>query len=443
MSRSSSQENPWAYTLPVDRREVPQALLDVEDKQRTSLFAWRGQFSPQLVECLLAYYSAKGFMLLDPFLGVGTTLLEAARRGTDGCGCEINPAAVSMARIVSFIPLSSACRQEIIDRAKLHLEARLDCPLSLAGLTSARTMDVESLLADLSVQQIEDKLLSNVYANTLIRYFSMPEPRHAGLLGDAFDRYCEAIQRLPYAHGRWSVVHSDARQVPLDNKSVDLVVTSPPYINVFNYHQNNRRSMEMLGWDILTLAKSEIGANRKHRSNRFLTVVQYCVDLAAVLRELRRVIKPDGRVIIVIGRISKVRGIGFRNGEIVAALAGLADFKLILRQERGFRNKFGEMIFEDILHLSPSEPQIESPGLSQVALAQGFLSHALQEAASPDVYRDIEAAIEAAATVCASPLFSLDSLQARPRPSCQQALPGASSSCGDGTGYKTGLLFDP
>src|SRR5207253_983844 len=47
----------------------------------------------------------------------------------------------------------------------------------------------------------------------------------------------------------------------------ELIVTSPPYINVFNYHQNHRAILELLGFDLLHVAASELGSNRKNRGN--------------------------------------------------------------------------------------------------------------------------------------------------------------------------------
>ncbi len=61
----------------------------------------------------------------------------------------------------------------------------------------------------------------------------------------------------------------------MQENQIDFVITSPPYINVFNYHQNYRQSAEILGWDLLKIAKSEIGSNRANRGNRFYTIIQF------------------------------------------------------------------------------------------------------------------------------------------------------------------------
>ncbi|OQY56938.1 MAG: hypothetical protein DRR08_04130 [Candidatus Parabeggiatoa sp. nov. 2] len=86
-----------------------------------------------------------------------------------------------------------------------------------------------------------------------------------------------------------------------------MIFTSPPYINVFNYHQNYRAIIESLNIDILRVAQSEFGANRKHRSNRFKTVVQYCLDMSKAIESFWLALKPAGKMILVMGRESKVR----------------------------------------------------------------------------------------------------------------------------------------
>ena len=59
----------------------------------------------------------------------------------------------------------------------------------------------------------------------------------------------------------------------------------------------------------------------------------------------------------MVGRESNVRKTRFFNGEIVARLAvRSAGYRLQARQERVFQNRFGEMIFEDILHLTQRPP---------------------------------------------------------------------------------------
>jgi hypothetical protein len=66
-----------------------------------------------------------------------------------------------------------------------------------------------------------------------------------------------------------------------------------------------------MGWDLLRVAPSEIGSNRKNRGNRFRTVVQYCLDMEQALISFWHSLKSDGLMILVVGRESNVRKLLF------------------------------------------------------------------------------------------------------------------------------------
>ena len=90
-----------------------------------------------------------------------------------------------------------------------------------------------------------------------------------------------------------------------------------------------------------------------------MTVVQYCVDMSHVLKELSRVLTREGRAVLVVGRESRVLGVPFYNADIIDQIATQSGlFEVTLRQKRVFANRFGESIQEDILNLvrMPSSP---------------------------------------------------------------------------------------
>ncbi len=399
--------------LPCDYVTTPQAQLDLACKQRSSLLPWRGQFSPELVELFLEQYSRSDSVLLDPFAGSGTTLFEAARKNLACYGVEINPAAVEMARTAHFVTVDKADRAAAIKRterlinhfiqpAQPDLFSYPSVPAH-AAVSSAPAIDaqLEPLLA-----QAADPLVHNILANTIIRYLGWPA-RNGDQFLRAFREHAGLITGLPYSGEVCAVFHNDARAIPLATGSVDLVITSPPYINVFNYHQNNRPAMERMGWDLLAIAKSEIGSNRKNRQNRFLTVVQYALDMTAALGEMRRLLRPNGRAILVVGRESNVRGVPFRNGRLVAALAVAgAGFLPASRQERKFQNKFGSVIYEDILHLLPVAGVCPNAEAVARAVARAVLAEAVDQM-DQTVQHEIQDAWERAASVPPSPLLSV------------------------------------
>ena len=225
----------------------------------------------------------------------------------------------------------------------------------------------------------------------------------------AWRRFRALLLNLPQSVLPVRVGLADARALPLTEGSIDFVLTSPPYINVFNYHQNYRASAEALGWKPLGAARSEIGSNRKFRQNRLLTVVQYCIDQTYVLRELQRVCKDDARIIFVVGRESNVRKTPFFNAAIISRLATEAlGFDLVLTQERVFSNKFGQNIFEDLLHLIPPRKQVDVK--SAVNIARHVAQQALVDArarAPVEVLEDFESAIAKVDAVQKSAIFTL------------------------------------
>lgn len=232
----------------------------------------------------------------------------------------------------------------------------------------------------------------------------------------------KTVEGFPFSEMPLSIFNCDARKLPLESESVDLVITSPPYINVFNYHQQYRSGAEALGWDVLSVAKSEIGSNRKHRGNRFLTVIQYCLDITAVLTELERVCKQAGHAIFVVGRESSVRGTRFYNGEIVARLATeCAGLNLDFRQERVFQNRFGQSIVEDLLHFKcekSNRHRADFIARDGRHVAEAFMRTALNEASEPAVIEDLEDALSCLNNVATSPLFDLSQSRIEAQDQC-------------------------
>lgn len=399
--------------FPVDRTSIPQERLDLVNRYRTSLFPWRGQFSPELIEIILTEYTCSDSVVADPFVGSGTTLFESARKSLCCFGAEINPAAIVMANTVHFVNLEMSKRKDYIHAAQKIIEKHL--PLHcLGGLFSTldrqegnKRLSLQDSLKNMLREASYEPLVYNPIANTIIRFMASGKEEILDSIFHAFKEHKTAIEQLPCSKDPCKVFHCDARTLPLNSGSVDFIVTSPPYINVFNYHQNYRSAMELMGWDMLQVAKSEFGSNRRNRSNRFLTVVQYVIDMLQALCEMRRIIRPNGRIVIVVGRESRVRGVRFENGRIVLALAvGGANLRLELRQERKFKTKFGEVIYEDILHFVPT---IEVSSISDNfarCLGQYILSESVNKS-TDDVRADILAAIRQVPMIQASPLFQL------------------------------------
>jgi len=360
---------------------------------------------------LIRLFTIEGQTVLDPFIGSGTSLAEAARLRLPAGGCDLNAAAVILSRVYEFANLDADCRRTALDERRGRLDGVI--PPSYGPLFgcerrgSGNRTGLEAALVGLwrgSGSDTERKL-----AAALIVLCDF----HRGALDAAtvhrtWLRLEDTVLALPHSTKPVAVYEADARALPIESRSVNLVLTSPPYINVHNYHQKYRRSIEAMGWNVLAKAPSEIGSNRQNRGNRFLTVIQYSLDMALVLREMVRISGTDARLILVLGRESKVRGMRFLNGALVTEIAVKSvGLDIERRQERVFRNRFGNEIYEDILHFRP-KGEIPDRNLA-LTEARRIAGQALS-AARPDLRDDIGSGIDEA-------LARLDTVSPSPMPS--------------------------
>ena len=388
------------YTqIPFNKDEIKQELLDIVEKKRSNLFTWNGQFSPQFVEVMLKKYCSKDDVIYDPFLGSGTVLYEAGLNDFEAYGTEINPSAFYISRSYHMINIDK--------------KIRISCLETLGELLKEEINDIS-----LEAKEIQDRLgsllndLTDLNKTIFRSFVALLDFENKKLdhkiLFKKWEIYKTTITDLPFSSKKIKAYNSDARNTPLLDNSVDFVITSPPYINVFNYHQQYRKSMEFLGYEVLEYAKSEIGSNRKHRSNRFLTVIQYCLDISMVLAELTRVCKNDARIIFVVVRESNIKKTPFNNSEIIYLLGvQCLGLDLELKQERVFKNKYGQMIYEDILHFKNTGSFCLNEEVliaNSRNIAKQTLEKSLQYA-TEEVRDEISAAIEKIELVMPSPLI--------------------------------------
>jgi hypothetical protein len=390
-------------------QRLEQAKLDVSYKTRANLFNWRGQFTPELIEYFLDCYACPDDIVVDPFAGSGTVLLESARRQLDAHGFEINPAAYTMSKFYGLCALDRRSRAELLDCFEGHL-LRQTQPVSALPLFSdgdtfrEQHHNLVAFTKDLfpTLERGWDKILA---LNLLFRCEGQKSTDLGETVLAAWYPLKRAALNLPYTERAITAQLCDARSAHIQvSNQPTLLLTSPPYINVFNYHQNHRALLEAVGWDMLKVAASEFGSNRKNRGNRFKTVIQYCLDMETALLGFWQLLQTDGRMILVVGRESNVRSSPFYNGLIVEhLLEGINGFTQEAKRERQFLNKFGDTIVEDILiYRKTAQPDARSIGRK---VAVRHLEAALPNA-HDEAKRDIRTAIMEVDTVTGSPLFS-------------------------------------
>lgn len=387
--------------------ELLQAKLNVTHKKRSNLFNWRGQFTPDFAAYLIKNFSKIGDLVIDPFSGSGTVLQEAVLEDRCAQGFEINPAAYAMSQFFTFANEDLENRWEQL----YQFEAKLTPFLKTLTTEKVFTEDPDYRTSYQNLLNIGSKIIPTLDKKELILWLNMlflsESDKNVPLKQSIQKSYIyikNALVKLPYTthhiHAHWQ----DARTVGnYCAEQADLILTSPPYINVFNYHQNYRALVELLEVDILRVANSEFGSNRKNRGNRFKTVVQYCVDMEQAIKSFWQALKPNGVLILVLGRQSNVRSTPFYNGQIVLDIVQATQgFTAMHNLERQFTNKFGNNIKEDILIFHKAteiNQEVHAPKIAYKHLEISLLN------ADTSIQADLKAAMQAVETIDASPLF--------------------------------------
>ena len=378
----------------IDYNSIPQDLLNISNKCKSNPLPWNGQFSPQLVQVLLHEYANKNDFIFDPFLGSGTVLLESGEYGVKAIGTEINYAAVCLSKIYELINTNLSER--------IFLLNNLDNQFKETFIFKNSNPIIE-------IKKILEKT-SNEKSKTILRAFIIlidlyKEKFTVKWFEQKWHKIMDIVNSLPVSKKEIFVLNEDARETSILDSSTSFVITSPPYINVFNYHQQYRSSAEFLNGSVLPVAQAEIGSNRKHRSNRLYTVIQYCMDISKVFEEINRVCKNGSHIIFIVGRESSVRKTAFYNGEIISELATrINGLHFISRQERVFTNRFGLRIFEDILHFKSTKQKTEK--ISEKARKIGLeILESVKKYAPSETIDDINDAIIKAESIVFSPIM--------------------------------------
>ena len=308
--------------------------------------------------------------ILDPMCGSGTVLSVAAQRGHHATGVDLDPLAILMTRVATSPLDTSQCdplREQIVnaaasdretelpwsddetrrfaeywfaDRQRLQL-ARLSRAINglpagplrqLAQMALSRTVITKAPKASLAADTSHSRphRVSDTSGYDVIAGFSLAVTDLARLL--------EARRLVGSAEAHLG----DCRTLDfVATTSIDMVVTSPPYLNAIDYMRGHKFALIWLGYSIPELRairSSSIGAERaldcpaETEAAELVAQIEreavdptrlpiailarYSHDLLRFAKQMRRVLKPGARLIVVVGN-STLRGNFIRNDSLV------------------------------------------------------------------------------------------------------------------------------
>lgn len=248
---------------------------------------WIAGYSSAFVKGVLDNYLVdRRGTVLDPFVGVGTTLIEAVLGGHDAVGFEINPYAALASRTKAHAIQVDVgrFRREIErfteyynDQLALGLEPTSQPPSGFHSRTPFYSPDVlhKVLIVQDYIRTVYDPLLKDLFrlafASTMVTYSnysyepSLGRRASAGKsdildysVGNEIDK--KLYQMLEDIVWLTENVTCREAQVRIINDSffeytnhlapdsIDLIITSPPYLNNYHYNRNTRPHMYWLGF---------------------------------------------------------------------------------------------------------------------------------------------------------------------------------------------------
>ncbi len=338
------------HDTPLERLNLNWSEKALPERERTKhvhrLHPYLGKYIPQLVEIFLRKYFTPGQTVLDPFVGSGTTAVQANELGINSIGYDVSAFNILLGRVKTTKYDIIKARKEVIDiLEKVRLVTQTDGKqeklfvenLSNVGKNFTCETDNEYLKEWFAPKALRELLTYRYFIETstydyrdllkvilsrsarsarLTKHFDLDFPKHPQK--EAYwcykhSRMCTPIKEAFKFLRRYSLdtlkrieefarlrtdasvelYHADSRKVRIP--PIDGVMTSPPYVGLIDYHDQHAYSYNLLGLE--RNCHNEIGPASKGRSEE--AKKQYKHDIAIVFRRAIDAMKSGGRLIVV------------------------------------------------------------------------------------------------------------------------------------------------
>ncbi len=365
--------------------QIDWQFSDADTKYLThAIHRYSGKFIPQVARQAIELITAPGDIILDVYVGSGTTLLEAALTGRQSIGIDLSPLAVMISKVkTTRVPLerTSAAFSEL----RQSLGSQFDRQLVLGHDTSEdhTNVDIENdqrltddwyckwfqgavleqlVSIDLAISQLGDescKRIAQVALSDILRRSSNAKSGYPnvmfdkkrgtvalpwGLFEKRFQLIANSVAELPDfdALVQPQVTLGDATKLELGDCSIDAVVTHPPYIGSIPYAEYGQLSLKWFGHDPKKLDRVLTGGRRSTKD----VVDRFRLGYQKMFFETNRVLRSGGYLFLLIGSPT-VKGERIDLAEMSIELAEESGFKLDARASRPGMNRRANLMGEE------------------------------------------------------------------------------------------------
>lgn len=352
-----------------------------------NIHRYSGKFIPQIARSVMDIISEEGDTILDPYVGSGTTALEAMISGRKCIGVDLNPLAILISEVKTNVVPVARLEQFRID-LKASLETSInkqtvlfDAPYCIsiddincdARISNEWNLkwyqpdvleqliliyDVIESIDDESLQKIAKVAFSSILrksSNASSRYPNvmydknhkkkpLPLKSFMDSIDDLINKLQDLSRQMREEQGDTTYVLGNNTRLSIDDNSVDAIITHPPYVAAVPYAEYNCLSLEWLGYSSKEL-DSEITGGKRHRKD---VADRFRIDYEKMIAESYRVLKPGKYAFFMVGNPTA-------NGKIVdlhemtVEIANQVGYEYVYTAVRKGMNRRGNNMGEEYL----------------------------------------------------------------------------------------------
>jgi tRNA G10 N-methylase Trm11 len=291
------------------------------------LFPYRGKFHPQMIKALINVMGLKsGDTILDPMMGSGTVPIEASLMGVKSIGIDASPFCKFMAQVkYNALTLPQEPMEASLKNAKKIFEfftnfvgAPVSASKSSFGSWRKEFPNVNVTNANFQSAPMQ-KLIDLVGTKNpdildfiLLAYLDSAGYSERSNRKSPFEQFHAILERyifvvkkiqfvlkeLEFILAEVNILQGDARNLRLEDRSVDGILFSPPYSFAIDYLANDSFHLKFMGENIDQLKEKMVGLRGKNIKEKYQLYIE---DMGKTLAECARVLKPERICTIIIG----------------------------------------------------------------------------------------------------------------------------------------------
>ena len=338
-------------------------------------YTYPAKFIPQLASRLINEYSNEGDIVIDPFMGSGTTVVEAIVNNRIGIGTDINDIAYLIAK-VKTTPIQAMKLLQEFNNIENDLRGRMNgnynefLKKSMTFVPQNERIDYWFLpqqkeklaIIFARILEIEDEDVKKFFMVTfaqILKSCSIWLQKSVKPTRDQNKKVYEPLtlfslqaKKMIKRHNEFNNILNqkikddtdefrvikcgDSRHLPCEDNRAKLIVTSPPYVTSYEYADLHQLPSLWFGYlsDLPEFRKKFIGSAYKNREKIDLKsqlahkiveqlgenkkgreVKHYFADMLETFEETKRVLKIGGKACIVIGN-TQFQGVDILNAEV-------------------------------------------------------------------------------------------------------------------------------